>query len=194
MLAQLELVTKDLRVGLWPIFCIYRIRLGHWKHTGRSRCRTLSTVKSSVTLLTEMIEPTVEALGLELWGVEHIQQGRYSLLRIYIERDQGITIEDCANVSRQVGAVLDVEDPITSEYTLEVSSPGLDRPLFTARQFEQFVGSEVSLRLHSAVRGRRKFKGSIARVDEGSICLQVDGSDYELRHADIEKASIVYKD
>ena len=194
MLAQLESVTKDLRVGLWPIFCIYRFCPGHWKHAGRNRCRTLSTVKSSVTLLTEMIEPTVEALGLELWGVEHIQQGRYSLLRIYIERDQGITIEDCANVSRQVGAVLDVEDPITSEYTLEVSSPGLDRPLFTARQFEQFVGSEVSLRLHSAVRGRRKFKGSIARVDEDSICLQVDGSDYELRHADIEKASIVYKD
>ncbi|MFP6826259.1 MAG: ribosome maturation factor RimP [Pseudohongiellaceae bacterium] len=154
----------------------------------------MSTVKSSVTLLTEMIEPTVEALGLELWGVEHIQQGRYSLLRIYIEREQGITIEDCANVSRQVGAVLDVEDPITSEYTLEVSSPGLDRPLFTARQFEQFVGSEVSLRLHSAVQGRRKFKGGIARVDGDSICLQVDGSDFELRHADIEKASIVYED
>ena len=141
-----------------------------------------------------MIEPTVEALGLELWGVEHIRQGRYSLLRIYIEREQGITIEDCANVSRQVGAVLDVEDPITSEYTLEVSSPGLDRPLFTARQFEQFVGSEVRLRLHSAVQGRRKFKGGIARVDGDSICLQVDGSDFELRHADIEKASIVYED
>ena len=194
MLAQLESVTKDLRVGLWPIFCIYRICPGHWKHTGRNRCRTLSTVKSSVTLLTEMIEPTVEALGLELWGVEHIPQGRYSLVRIYIERAQGITIEDCANVSRQVGAVLDVEDPISSEYTLEVSSPGLDRPLFTARQFQQFVGSEVRLRLHSAVQGRRKFKGSIARVDQESICLQVDGSDYELRHADIEKASIVYED
>jgi ribosome maturation factor RimP len=70
----------------------------------------------------------------------------------------------------------------------------LDRPLFTARQFEQFVGSEVSLRLHSAVQGRRKFKGGIARVDGDSICLQVDGSDFELRHADIEKASIVYED
>jgi len=154
----------------------------------------LSTVKSSVRPLTELFEPTIEALQLELWGVEHIQQGKYSLLRIYIDADQGITADDCANVSRQLGALLDVEDPIAGEYTLEVSSPGLDRPLFTAKQFEQFVGSEVSLRMRSAIEGRRKFQGSIVKLDGDNIFLHVDGEDYELPHADIDKANIVYAD
>jgi len=151
-------------------------------------------VKSSVKPLTELFEPTIEALQLELWGVEHIQQGKYSLLRIYIDADQGITADDCANVSRQLGALLDVEDPIAGEYTLEVSSPGLDRPLFTAKQFEQFVGSEVSLRMRSAIEGRRKFQGSIVKLDGDNIFLHVDGEDYELPHADIDKANIVYAD
>jgi ribosome maturation factor RimP len=151
-------------------------------------------VKSSVRPLTELFEPTIEALQLELWGVEHIQQGKYSLLRIYIDADQGITADDCANVSRQLGALLDVEDPIAGEYTLEVSSPGLDRPLFTAKQFEQFVGSEVSLRMRSAIEGRRKFQGSIVKLDGDNIFLHVDGEDYELPHADIDKANIVYAD
>jgi ribosome maturation factor RimP len=141
-----------------------------------------------------LFEPTIEALQLELWGVEHIQQGKYSLLRIYIDADQGITADDCANVSRQLGALLDVEDPIAGEYTLEVSSPGLDRPLFTAKQFEQFVGSEVSLRMRSAIEGRRKFQGSIVKLDGDNIFLHVDGEDYELPHADIDKANIVYAD
>ncbi len=154
----------------------------------------MSTVKSSVRPLTELFEPTIEALQLELWGVEHIQQGKYSLLRIYIDADQGITADDCANVSRQLGALLDVEDPIAGEYTLEVSSPGLDRPLFTAKQFEQFVGSEVSLRMRSAIEGRRKFQGSIVKLDGDNIFLHVDGEDYELPHADIDKANIVYAD
>ncbi len=151
-------------------------------------------MKSSVRPLTELFEPTIEALQLELWGVEHIQQGKYSLLRIYIDADQGITADDCANVSRQLGALLDVEDPIAGEYTLEVSSPGLDRPLFTAKQFEQFVGSEVSLRMRSAIEGRRKFQGSIVKLDGDNIFLHVDGEDYELPHADIDKANIVYAD
>jgi ribosome maturation factor RimP len=149
-------------------------------------------VKNSVTLVKELVEPTVLALGLELWGIELAQQGKYSLLRIYIESDQGVLIEDCEKVSRQLSALLDVEDPIAGEYTLEVSSPGLDRPLFTAKQFEQFTDSEVSLRLHSAVEGRRNFKGSIAKVEGDTICLQVDGTEYRLVHSDIEKANLVF--
>ncbi|NKB33428.1 MAG: ribosome maturation factor RimP [Pseudomonadales bacterium] len=150
-------------------------------------------VKSSVALVTELIEPTVSAFGLELWGVELIQQGKYSLLRIYIESEDGITIEDCEKVSRQVSALLDVEEPIAGEYTLEVSSPGLDRPLFAAKQFEQYTGSEVSLRMRSPVDGRRKFKGIIIGVRESVIDLQVDGSDFELDHRNVEKANIVFE-
>ena len=116
-------------------------------------------MSSSVTLVTELIDTTIQALGVELWGVELLQQGKYSLLRIYIEREEGVTIEDCEKVSRQISALLDVEDPIAGEYTLEVSSPGMDRPLFTIEQYSQFIGSEVELKLRRPLDGRRKFKG-----------------------------------
>ena len=140
----------------------------------------------------ELIEPTVTALGLELWGIEHLQQGKYSLLRIYIEREAGVAIEDCEQVSKQVSALLDVEDPIAGKYTLEVSSPGLERPLFSARQFSQYIGSEVKLRLHSPIQGRRKFKGKIVVVEGDSIRLQADGVDYDLSFSDVDKANIVF--
>jgi ribosome maturation factor RimP len=152
----------------------------------------MGAVKSSVALVTELIDTTIQALGLELWGVEHIQQGKYSLLRIYIEREEGVTIEDCEKVSRQVSALLDVEDPITGEYTLEVSSPGVDRPLFSVEQYEQYIGNEVNLKLRSPLQGRRKFKGQIIKVAGDSISLLVEGAEYDLEHSEIEQASIVY--
>lgn len=149
-------------------------------------------MKNSVALVTELIEPTVVTLGLQLWGIEHIQQGKYSLLRIYIESDIGITIEHCEQVSKQVSALLDVEDPIPGEYTLEVSSPGVERPLFTLNQFAQFAGSEVKLRMHNPVAGRRNFKGKIASVEGDIISLSVDGTDFNLNFSDVEKANIVF--
>ncbi|MDG2338334.1 MAG: ribosome maturation factor RimP [Gammaproteobacteria bacterium] len=147
---------------------------------------------SSEVLITELIGTTVQALGLELWGVELLQQGRYSLLRVYIEREEGVTIEDCEKVSRQVSALLDVEDPIAGEYTLEVSSPGVDRPLFSIEQYAQYVGSEVNLKLRRALEGRRKFKGQIIKVSGDIVGLLVEGTEYDLEYSDIEKASIVY--
>ncbi len=157
------------------------------------RCRAMSAVKSSVELVTGLIDTTIQGLGLELWGVELMQQGSYSLLRIYIEREEeAVTIEDCEKVSRHVSALLDVEDPIAGEYTLEVSSPGVDRPLFTAKQYEQYVGSEVNIKLRQALAGRRKFKGRIVRVTGGNIGLLVEGTEYDLEHSEVEKASIVY--
>ena len=149
-------------------------------------------MNSSEVLITELIGTTVQALGLELWGVELLQQGRYSLLRVYIEREEGVTIEDCEKVSRQVSALLDVEDPIAGEYTLEVSSPGVDRPLFSIEQYAQYVGSEVNLKLRRALDGRRKFKGQIIKVSGDIVGLLVEGTEYDLEHSDIEKASIVY--
>lgn len=150
-------------------------------------------MKSSVALVSDLIEPTVTAFGLDLWGIEHIQQGRYSTLRIYIERADGITIEDCEKVSRQVSAILDVDEPISGEYTLEVSSPGLDRPLFTAEQFEQYKGSEVNVRMRSPVEGRRKFKGIINSISGDVAVIQVDGTDFNLDLSDLEKANIVFE-
>ena len=86
-------------------------------------------MKTSVELVSSLVGPTISALGLELWGIEHLSQGKYSLIRIYIERETGVSIEDCEKVSRQVSALLDVEEPISGEFTLEVSSPGLDLSL-----------------------------------------------------------------
>jgi len=135
----------------------------------------------------------VAALGLDLWGIELQQQGKHgSLLRVYIDSIGGITIEDCEQVSRQLSALFDVEDPITGEYTLEISSPGLDRPLFTPEQFSRYIGEPVSLRMRSPVEGRRKFNGTIERVDGDSLTLSVDQQSIELSISDAEKAQLVY--
>jgi ribosome maturation factor RimP len=149
-------------------------------------------VKSSAEKVTQLIEPTVQALDLELWGVEHASQGKYSVLRIFIEREAGVTIDDCERVSRQVSAIFDVEEPIAGEYTLEVSSPGMTALLFTPQQFQQYCGEEVSVRMRTPVDGRRKFKGTLTDVVDDIIHIQVDGNDFELPHGDIEKANIVY--
>ena len=149
-------------------------------------------MKSSAEKVTQLIEPTVQALDLELWGVEHVSQGKYSVLRIFIEREAGVTIDDCERVSRQASAIFDVEEPIAGEYTLEVSSPGIDRLLFTPQQFQRYRGEEVSVRMRTPVDGRRKFKGTLTDVVDDIIHIQVDGSDFELPHGDIEKANIVY--
>ena len=149
-------------------------------------------MKRSESAITELIEPTVLAMGLQLWGIDLSQRGKYSILRIYIEREEGVTITDCEKVSRQVSAILDMEDPIAGEYTLEVSSPGLDRPLFTSEQFGRFIGSDVKVRLLHPVDGRRKLNGSIENVSGDEIVLSVDGEGFRLQHTDIEKANVVF--
>ncbi|MFT4713364.1 MAG: ribosome maturation factor RimP [Glaciecola sp.] len=150
-------------------------------------------MSSGANKVTELIEPTVEALGLDLWGLELLQQGKFTVLRIFIESGEGITIEDCEKVSRQVSAILDVEDPISGEYTLEVSSPGIDRPLFKISQFEEYADSEVDIKMRSPLDGRRKFKGHITKIDGNAIRIDVDGTEYDLDHSDIEKASVVFR-
>ena len=137
-----------------------------------------------------MLETTIEALGFELWGVEHLSQGRHSLVRIYIDAESGITVDDCATVSEQVGGVFDVEDTITGEYTLEVSSPGMDRLLFKLEQYPGYVGEIVELRLRGAFEGRRRFKGVLKGIEGEEVVIQVDDHEYLLPHSAIEKARI----
>ena len=149
-------------------------------------------MKRSERQIADLLEPTINALGLELWGVEHISQGRHSVLRIYIDNPDGISIEDCERVSRQVSAVLDVEDPISGEYNLEVSSPGADRRLFSLEQFKLYVGSEVSVRFRTPVEGRRKLQGRISEVTEDNVCLEVDGVICQCPFEAVEKANLVF--
>jgi ribosome maturation factor RimP len=140
--------------------------------------------------LQELLEPTVEALGYELWGVEYLSQGRHTVLRLYIEREQGITVDDCAAVSEQASSVLDVEDPITGEYTLEVSSPGMDRLLFRLEQYPAYVGEVLEVRLRTAFEGRRKYKGVLKGIEGDEVVVQVDDHEFLLPHSAIDKARI----
>ena len=140
--------------------------------------------------IVELLQPTVAALGYELWGVEHIGQGRHSVVRVYIDSTNGITVDDCARASEQISSILDVEDPISGEYTLEVSSPGMDRPLFGLAQYAGFTGQVVELRLRSAFEGRRKFKGILKGVEGEDVVIQVDDHEYLLPHSAIEKARV----
>ena len=137
-----------------------------------------------------MLGPAVTVLGFELWGVEHIVQGRHSVVRVYIESPGGITVDDCATVSEQVSSILDVEDPITGEYTLEVSSPGMDRLLFKLEQYAGYVGEMVELRLRSAFEGRRKFKGILKGIEGDDVVVQIDDQEFLLPYGAIEKARV----
>ncbi len=138
----------------------------------------------------QLLEPTVEAMGFELWGLEYLSQGRHSTLRLYIEHEDGIDVDDCAAVSEQVSGVLDVEDPISGEYTLEVSSPGMDRLLFKLQQYPAYIGEVIELRLRSPFEGRRKFKGILKGIEGEDIVVQVDDHEYLLPHSAIDKARV----
>jgi len=141
--------------------------------------------------LTDMLRPAVEETGKELLGVEFISAGNNSVLRLFIDHENGIDVDDCAEVSRQVGAILDVEDPISSEYNLEVSSPGVDRPLFELSHFRQVVGETINVKLSMPLNGRRKFKGILAAIENDTLIIEVDGIDYELTINNVDKANLV---
>lgn len=148
-------------------------------------------MSSKLEQLQALLAPVVEALGYQCWGVEFISQGRHSLLRVYIDHPDGILIDDCEKVSRQISGVLDVEDPVSGEYTLEVSSPGMDRPLFTLEQFAAHVGAQVKIRLRSPYEGRRNFQGVLRGVEEQDVVVQVDNHEYLLPIESIDKANII---
>jgi ribosome maturation factor RimP len=141
--------------------------------------------------LVGLIAPVVTAMGYELLGIEYMRRGRESLLRIYIDKAGGIVLADCEAVSRQVTGLLDVEDPIQGTYHLEVSSPGLDRPLFTLSQFAQFRGRVARVTLSSKLEGRRKLSGTITATGADFVVMDVDGREYQVPAALIEQARLV---
>ncbi|WP_188749310.1 ribosome maturation factor RimP [Marinobacterium zhoushanense] len=141
--------------------------------------------------LQELFEPAIVGLGLELWGVEFHSAGNKSLLRIYIDGPDGVTVDDCARVSHQVSGILDVEDPISEQYTLEVSSPGMDRPLYTLKQFEAYRGHRVQIKLRVPFEGRRNFKGLLNGVEGDEVLLIVDDEEYLLPIDYIDRANVI---
>lgn len=136
----------------------------------------------------QMIKPTVEEMGYVLWGCEYLAQGKHSLLRVYIDKKDGIGIADCEQVSRRINALLDVEDPIPGNYHLEVSSPGIPRPLFSGWQYQDCIGKEVQIKLMKPVEGKRKFTGTIVAVNDSNVLLDVGGVQLEFLFSTIVKA------
>jgi len=145
----------------------------------------------SVQKLNELLQPLVEDLGYEFVGLEYSPNPKHAVLRIFIDREDGVGIEDCEMVSREVAALLDVKDPIRSQYNLEVSSPGLDRPLFTPAHYAEFAGCEAQVTLFAPQDGRRKFKGRILDADENGVRIEQDGLEVTLGFGNIAKAKLV---
>jgi ribosome maturation factor RimP len=141
--------------------------------------------------LRQLIEATVEGLGYELVGVEYQGGASNGLLRIYIDHEDGITLDDCQAVSHQVSGLLDVEDPIAGRYALEVSSPGLDRPLFQARDYARFAGQQVKVRMHGLIQGRRNFTGQLLGLEGDNVIVEVDGEEYVLPLDQVDQARLI---
>lgn len=141
--------------------------------------------------LETLLTPTVAALGLRVWGVEYLGQGKHSMLRIYIDRDEGVTIDDCEAVSKQVSELLDVEEVLTSAYTLEVSSPGMDRVLFKPEQYAESIGETVDVRLNYPFEGRRRVIGALTGLENDEMVVQAEDSEYQIPLSNVQRARIV---
>jgi len=142
----------------------------------------------------ELIEPAVTGLGYEFVGAEFSGQGKESTLLVYIDAENGILVGDCSKVSHQISGIMDVEDPISSQYRLEVSSPGMERPLFKLEHFERFKGSTVKLELSQAtLEGQRRFTGEILDVKGETVHIHEDEEEVEIPFSLIKKARLVVK-
>ena len=152
--------------------------------------------------IAQLLAPTVTSLGLELLGIEYLPSPGGALVRLYIDVPEAeavgneteqrlVGIEDCESVSREVSAQLDVEDPITGNYTLEVSSPGIDRPLFSAAQFARFIGESAKVTLSLPQDGRRRLQGKILRVEGATVVFEVDNAEFVVDMANVDKARLV---
>ena len=141
--------------------------------------------------LCDLLEPGVRALGFEIVTVELIGQGSSTVLRVYIDGPGGVTVDDCAKVSDQVSAILDVEDPIPDRFTLEVSSPGLDRPLCKVSHFRAVLGRKIRLQTTAKIFGRRRFAGTLTAVTDEIVTLDIDGETHEVPMDNILRARLV---
>ena len=141
--------------------------------------------------LEALLGPTVEGLGCRIWGIEYLGHGKRGTLRVYIDNDAGVTVDDCERVSKQVSSVLDVEEAVSQSYTLEVSSPGLDRVLFKPEQYADSIGETVDVRLSFPLEGRRRFVGRLNAMESGEIAVQTDGEEVVIPLEQVQRARVV---
>ena len=159
-------------------------------------CYQKSRMRREQTHLWELFEPVVAGMGFDLIEIEHFPNPKHGVLRLYIDKPEGsdsatVVIEDCSAVSRQISALIDVEDPIRGQFNLEVSSPGLDRPLRRLKDFQRFTGSLVKLKTVMPLQGQRNFSGRLREASEDVVVLETDTEEISLPMSAIEKARIV---
>ncbi len=167
---QCKVATRDNKWALRPFF--------------------VSGVFMDASGLTQLIGPIVEGMGYELWGCEYLPRRRKGLLRVYIERREGVTLDDCGRVSHQLSGVLDVEDPIGTPYILEVSSPGLDRLLLKPDHFRRFAGEQVKIKLKWLIEGRRNFAARLLGIKDDQVLIDEQQTRYSIPLAAIERARV----
>jgi len=140
--------------------------------------------------LQELLEPSIERLGYELIDLEARLGGKSGVVRVFIDRPEGISLDDCEKVSRAVSALLDVEDPLPGQYNLEVSSPGLDRKLTKVAHFQRFAGETVKVEMRFPIEGRKRFRGTLVSSNDENIVVEVDGESHTLPLATIDIARL----
>lgn len=141
--------------------------------------------------LDSLLDPVIASMGYEYVGSEQHPQGNRLLVRIYLDSPTGITVDDCVKVSRQLSLLLDAEEPIKGDYVLEVSSPGLDRPLFTLEHYKKVVNRLIKVKMRNPVNGRRNFQGLLKNIENDTVTVDVEGVSYDLPYAQIAKANLV---
>jgi len=141
--------------------------------------------------LRKLLEPGVAATGFDLVEVELAGSHHHPTLRVYIDSPAGVNVDDCARVSRQLSALLDVEDPLPGHYTLEVSSPGLDRPLVKPEDFMRYVGETIKIKMQQPMLGRRNFSGRLVDVTADHVVIEVDKERFDLTFEGMERARLV---
>lgn len=139
----------------------------------------------------DLISPIISGTPFELVGVECVGGGKHTTVRIYFDKPGGITIDDIAELSRQISVIFDVEEPISGQYTLEVSSPGLQRPLFTPTHFKAQVGQKIMVKTNHALGNRQNFKGVLTKADDDGIEIEVEEQSVSLTYNDIDKAKVI---
>ena len=142
--------------------------------------------------LESLFDPIVTGLGYQLWGIEYRSSQKHALIKIFIDHEDGVTLDHCSEVSHQVSAILDVEDPITVPYTLEVSSPGVERPLLKLAHYQRYIGSQIKVRLIWALDGQKNFKGELLRVESDNITMLADEAEVSFSIDTIKRAHLIY--
>ena len=140
--------------------------------------------------LDTILAPVVQSMNLQYWGVEMVSEDGRAILRVYINKEGGASIDDCVSVSRSISALLDVEEPIAAKYSLEVSTPGINRPLLRPEHYQTSLLQSIDLKLHAAVDGKKKLTGILVEVTDDAIMLRCDESEHKITFKQIKRANL----